>query len=168
MTVPKPPVTSTIFLTALTRSSGVPMTTAESSPSAIISIASSGDLNASTLGRISVPTVYSLCQRCRPCLACSFACSRLSAICQFMTTRQSSLLTVFPLFAAASSANPHCVGSACKPAVDVDPMERTPVPCLPAKVIPEGDIIEATAKGISSCNGNNCRAASFNVNHSLS
>ncbi len=40
------------------------------------------------------------------------------------------------------------------------------MPCLPASVIPEGLICEATAKGMSSCNGSSCRAASCSVNQS--
>ena len=41
------------------------------------------------------------------------------------------------------------------------------MPCLPAKVMPDGLICEATANGISSCNGSSCNAASCNVNQSL-
>ena len=43
----------------------------------------------------------------------------------------------------------------------------TPIPCLPASVMPDGLICEATANGISSCNGSSCSAASCNVNQSL-
>ena len=42
-----------------------------------------------------------------------------------------------------------------------------PMPCLPASVMPDGLICEATANGISSCNGSSCSAASCNVNQSL-
>ena len=41
-----------------------------------------------------------------------------------------------------------------------------PMPCFPARVMPEGLIWDATANGMSSCNGNNCRAASCKVNQS--
>jgi len=34
-------------------------------------------------------------------------------------------------------------------------------------VMPDGLICDATANGISSCNGNSCNAASCNVNQSL-
>ena len=37
----------------------------------------------------------------------------------------------------------------------------TPIPCLPASVMPDGLICEATANGISSCNGSSCSAASL-------
>ena len=38
-----------------------------------------------------------------------------------------------------------------------------PIPCLPARVMPEGLICEATAQGMSSCRGSSWRAASFSV-----
>ena len=44
----------------------------------------------------------------------------------------------------------------------------TPIPCLPASVMPDGLICEATANGISSCSGSSCSAASCSVNQSLS
>ena len=119
-------------------------------------------------GRISVPTVYSLCQCMRPGPASLRACSRVSAICQVISTRQSARLTTLPLFFAASSAKPHCTGSAARPSVDVEPMEITPVPYLPANVMPEGLSDDATTMGIFSCSGNSCSAASFKVNHSHS
>ena len=34
------------------------------------------------------------------------------------------------------------------PSVVIDPMESTPMPYLPASVIPDGDTIDATAHGI--------------------
>ena len=70
--------------------------------------------------------------------------------------------------AAAASAKPHCVGSALSPSSDSEPIEMTPMPCLPASVMPDGLICEATANGISSCSGRSCSAASCSVNQSLS
>ena len=37
-----------------------------------------------------------------------------------------------PCSSAASSANRHCVGSACSPSALVDAIDRTPIPYLPA------------------------------------
>ena len=68
---------------------------------------------------------------------------------------------------AESSAKLHWVGSALRPACDIEPMESTPAPYLPARVMPDGLIWEATTHSISSCTGNSCRRASFSVNHSL-
>ena len=81
-------------------------------------------------------------------------------MCQLSSTRQFLRSTVLPCLAAAASAKPHCVGSAFRPSSDSDPIEMMPIPCLPASVMPDGLICEATANGISSCNGSNCRAAS--------
>ena len=88
-------------------------------------------------------------------------------MCQDSSTRQSLRSTVVPCLAAAISAKLHCVGSALKPSLDIEPIEMTPIPCLPASVMPDGLICEATANGISSCNGNNCNCASCKVNQSL-
>src|SRR5665213_287951 len=165
--VPTPPETSTRFLMVLIRSSGVPMVDAAFSPPAVFSTASSGDVKGSTPGRCRVPTVYSLCHFISPAPASRWACSRLSAMCQLNSTRQSARLTVVPCFLAASSAKPHCVGSAIRPCVDIEPSEMIPIPYLPASVMPEGEICEATTNGMSSCNGNSCNAASFIVNQSL-
>ncbi len=148
--VPTPPDTSIRLLMVLTRSSGVPMVEAAPSPPAVFSMASSGEVNAVKPGRCSVPTLYSLCQRINPAPASRRACSRLSAMCQVNSTRQSERLTVVPCFFAASSANSHCVGSAIRPCVDIEPSEMMPMPYLPASVIPEGEICEATTNGMSS------------------
>ena len=87
-------------------------------------------------------------------------------MCQLSSTRQFFRSTVVPCFAAAASANPHCVGSAFNPSCDSEPIEMIPIPCFPASVMPDGLICEATANGISSCNGRSCSAASFKLNHS--
>ena len=71
-------------------------------------------------------------------------------MCQDNSTRQSERLTVVPYFFAASSAKPHCVGSAISPCVDIDPSEMIPMPYFPASVMPDGEICEATTNGISS------------------
>ena len=76
-------------------------------------------------------------------------------MCQDSSTRQSARLTVVPAFLAASSAKPHCVGSAIRPCVDIEPSEMMPMPYLPASVMPDGEICEATTNGISSCSGSN-------------
>ncbi len=73
-------------------------------------------------------------------------------MCQDSSTRQLARLTVVPAFFAASSAKPHCVGSAIRPCVDIEPSEMMPMPYLPASVMPDGEICEATTNGISSCN----------------
>src|SRR5437660_1319921 len=167
MMAPTPPETSIRFLIIFTRSSGVPMVEGANSPPAVLAMASSGEVNGCRPGRCSVPTLYSFCQRISPAPASRCACSRVSAMCQVSSTRQSERLTVVPCFLAASSAKPHCVGSAIRPCVDIEPSEMMPMPYLPASVIPEGEICEATTNGISSCNGRICSAASFIVNQSL-
>ena len=73
-----------------------------------------------------------------------------------------------PCLAADCSAKPHWVGNAASPASEFEPIDSTPIPYLPAKVIPEGLIDEAVTIGISSCSGKSCRRASFSVNQSLS
>ena len=150
-----------------TRSSGVPMVDAAASPPAVFSTASSGEVNGCRPGRCRVPTLYSLCQRINPAPASRRACSRVSAMCQLNSTRQSDRLTVVPCFLAASSAKPHCVGRAISPCVDIEPSEIMPMPYLPASVMPDGEICDATTNGISSCKGRICSAASFMVNQSL-
>jgi len=95
------------------------------------------------------------------------AFSRVSAMCQLNKTRQSLRSTVVPCLTAAASAKPHCVGSALRPSSASEPIEMTPMPCLPARVIPDGLICDATANGISSCNGRSCSCASCNLNQSL-
>ncbi len=89
-------------------------------------------------------------------------------MCQLITTRQLRRSTLCPLRAADSSAKLHWVGSACRPAVDMEPMDSTPQPYLPARVMPDGLTMEATAMGTSSCTGRSCSAASRRVNQSLS
>ena len=166
-TVPNPPLISSTCLIRATRSSGVPMVAAAASENAVLSTASSGVLNARAPGRCSVAVMYSLWCLNSPSLASARAFSRVSAICQLNSTRQFFRSTVVPCLAAAASANPHCVGSAFSPSLDSDPMEMMPMPCLPASVMPEGLICDATANGISSCNGSNCSAASCMVNQSV-
>ena len=46
-------------------------------------------------------------------------------------------------------------------------MDKTPMPYLPAKVMPDGLMDEATTIGISSCSGKSCNRASCRVNQSL-
>src|ERR1700689_1897227 len=168
MMLPTPPDTSINFLMALTRSSGVPMVDAEiPTPPAVFSRASSIDLNGSRPGRCSVFTLYSLCHCISPAPASALACSRLSAMCQDKSKAQSEGLEVVPYFVPASSPKPHCVGSPINPCVDIEPSEMMPMPYLPAKVMPDGEICEATTNGISSCKGRICSAASFMVNQSL-
>src|SRR5207237_2128503 len=88
-------------------------------------------------------------------------------MCQDSSTRQSARLTVVPAFLAASSAKPHCVGSAINPCVDIEPSEMMPMPYLPASVMPEGEICDATTSGISSCKGRICSAESFMTNKAV-
>ena len=61
-----------------------------------------------------------------------------------MRTRQFLRSTVWPCFCAASSANAHCVGSACRPSDEVEAIESTPMPYLPAICMPDGLIDEAS------------------------
>ena len=89
-------------------------------------------------------------------------------MCQETTSRQFARSTVPPCFAADSSAKLHCSGSACMPAVVVEPIDSTPVLCLPASVMPDGLIRDATANSISSWSGSSCSLASRSVNQSLS
>ena len=88
-------------------------------------------------------------------------------MCQLSSTRQFLRSTVVPCFFAANSAKPHCVGSAVRPSVDIEPSEMMPMPYLPASVMPDGLICEATANGMSSCSGSSWSAASCRLNHSL-
>ena len=111
--------------------------------------------------------MYSLWWRIRPCRASAIALSRVSAMCQESSTRQSLRSTVWPCFGGGLSAKPHCVGSALSPSSASEPIEMTPMPCLPASVMPDGLICEATANGMSSCSGRSCSAASCSVNQSL-
>src|SRR5215475_5511765 len=59
--------------------------------------------------------MYSLWCRSRPSRASARACSRVSAMCQLISTRQSLRSTVCPCSAAAASAKLHCVRSAFRP-----------------------------------------------------
>ncbi len=145
----------------------MPMVDAAPSMKAVLSTASSGEPNAVRPGRIRVPTLYSLCQRISPGPASRRACSRVSAMCQDNSTRQFARLTVVPCFFAASSANSHCCGSAIRPCVDIEPSEMMPMPYLPASVMPDGEICEATTNGMSSCSGRICSAASCISNQSV-
>ena len=168
---PKPPVTSCRLRMAATSSSGVPMTEAPA-PAAPRPATCASSLSGSSTwvapGRPRTRTVYSLCQRCSPSLA-SFSASFLdSARCQLMSTRQFLRSTVVLCSSAASSANDHCKGSACSPSVDVEAIESTPMPYLPAIFMPEGLMEDAVTMGISSCSGRIWSCASRMVNQSLS
>ena len=112
--------------------------------------------------------MYSLCQRCRPRPASRRACSLVSARWNDIRTRQPRRSTSWPCLAAASSAKLHWVGNAWSPSVVFDPIEITPRPCLPAKVMPEGLIMDAVVTSRVSCKGRICSCASRNVNQSLS
>ena len=80
------------------------------------------------------------CTRCASAAGRRFASFSASffdsARCQLISTRQFLRSTVLPCFAAASSANDHCVGSACSPSDDVDAIDSTPMPYLPAICMP--------------------------------
>ncbi len=89
-------------------------------------------------------------------------------MCQDISTRQFLRSTTWPDLAAACSAKPHWVGSAASPASELEPMDSTPRPYLPARVMPDGLMDDAVTIGISSCRGNSCRRASRRVNQSLS
>jgi hypothetical protein len=112
------------------------------------------------------PVMYSLWWRSRPSRASARAFSRVSAMCQLISTRQFLRSTVWPCFGRASPRSPTACGSAFRPSRDSEPIEMMPMPCLPASVMPEGLICEATAKGMSSCSGSSCSAASCSVNQS--
>jgi hypothetical protein len=53
----------------------------------------------------------------------------------------------------------HGVGRAFSPASDSEPTDMTPVSWWPASIMLAGLNWEATARGLSSCYGNPCRAA---------
>src|SRR5260370_1965231 len=114
------------------------MVDAAPSMNAVLSTASSGELNGSEPGRCKVPVMYSLCQRSSPCLASSRAFSRVSATCQLKSTRQFLRSTVVPFFLAAASAKPHCLGHDHSPWSDLAPSEMMPMPYLPPRVMPQG------------------------------
>ena len=101
-------------------------------------------------------------------IASFLACSRLSAMCQLISTRQLSRLTVWPWAAAARSAKLHWVGSACRPSLEVLAILSAPMPYLPAICMPLGEMLLAVVIGMLSCSGRICSAASRRVNHSLS
>ena len=65
-------------------------------------------------------------------------------------TRQFLRSTVCPYFSADSWANDHCVGSAARPAVLLEAIDKTPQPNLPAICIPDGDNVEAVTTGMLS------------------
>ena len=150
------------------RSSGVPMTADAPSTSTVCSRACSGLMKGTAPGRIRVPTWYSLCQCIRPLAAWARASSRVSAMCQDMSTRQFFRSITLPDLAAACSAKPHWVGRAARPASELEPMDRTPMPYLPARVMPEGLMEEAATISISSWRGRSWSRASRRVNQSLS
>ena len=58
-------------------------------------------------------------------------------------TRQFLRSTTWPCSAAASSAKLHWVGSAWIPSVEFEAIDSTPMPYLPASVIPDGEIDDA-------------------------
>ena len=95
-----------------------PMVAALPSAKAILSTASSGDLNGREPGRCSVPVMYSLWCRISPSRASARAFSRVSAMCQLSSTRQSLRSTVEPCLAADASAKLHWVASAFSPSSD--------------------------------------------------
>ena len=132
-------------------------TTAAPAPSAPPAVVRSRRSHSSSTwiapGRPSVHTLYSLCQRCSPWTASARACSRVSARWKAISTRQSRRSTVEPCCAAASSANAHCVGRACRPSLELEAIESTPMPYLPASCMPDGEIDDAVAIGMSSCTG---------------
>ena len=112
--------------------------------------------------------MYSLCHFSRPSRAWRRASSRLSARCQLISTRHLPRSATWPCRAADSSAKLHCVGRACSPSAVLAPIDSTPMPYLPASVMPDGLSIEATAAGISSWSGRIWSWASLRVNQSLS
>ena len=79
------------------------------------------------------------------------ACPRRGGTTSAPASRRGS--TVEPCCAAASSAKPHCVGRALMPSVELEAIDSTPMPYLPASCMPDGEIDDATAIGISSCSG---------------
>ncbi len=83
-------------------------------------------------------------------------------------TRQSRRDTVWPFSAAAVSAKPHWVGSAASPSDEVEAIDSTPQPYLPARVIPEGESDDAVAISMSSCRGRIWSWASRSENQSES
>ena len=68
-------------------------------------------------------------------------------MCQDSSTRRLRRSTVWRCLAADCSAKLHWVCSAASPSVEVDAIEITPQPYLPASVMPDGLIVEATATG---------------------
>ena len=54
------------------------------------------------------------------------------------------------------------------PSLEVEAIDRAPMPYLPASCMPDGEMLDATVIGMFSCSGRICNAASFSVNHSLS
>src|SRR5439155_16349423 len=96
------------------------------------------------------------CHHHRPSTASCSACFFDSARCQDISTRQLRRSTVWPCFLAASSAKLHWIGSACRPSSEVEAIDSTPMPYLPASCMPEGLIEDAAAIGISSCSGSSC------------
>ena len=166
-TTPNPPVTSYRFRMAATRSSGVPTTAAPAElPPATWSSSAHGSSTRTAPGRPRIPTLYSLCHRCRPRCASWRACWRVSARCHDSSTRQLARSTTWPCSAAAASAKAHWVGSAARPSDDVEAMDSTPQPCLPASCMPDGDSDDAVAMGMRSCSGRICSWASRSVNQS--
>lgn len=54
------------------------------------------------------------------------------------------------------------------PAVELEAIESTPNPYLPASIMPDGEIDDAVTIGMSSWRGKSWSRASLRVNHSLS
>ena len=54
------------------------------------------------------------------------------------------------------------------PSVEFEAIDSTPMPYLPASCMPDGEIDDATAIGISSCSGRICSWASCSSNQSHS
>ena len=63
-------------------------------------------------------------------------------MCTRPTSRHLERSTVLPAAAASASITSQCSASASKPAAEVAPMDRSPMPCRPASLGPAG---EATA-----------------------
>ena len=81
-------------------------------------------------------------RRCASSAARASSCDRRSCRASSRRLRRS------PIASAAPSAF-----------VDSEPIEMMPMPCLPASVMPDGLICEATANGISSCRRQNLQCS---------
>ena len=89
-------------------------------------------------------------------------------MCQLIITRQFLRSTIWPCLAADSSANPHWVGRAWMPSVVFDAIESTPMPYLPAIVMPDGEMLPRRHHRHVLLEGQDLQRASWSVNQSLS